>query len=136
MVSRQAMEDIIRCTRMETVRKKKFKIEFGKNPLLAASRRAKKTRRPSRKTGFAFWTPLRGWRDLELRTPGVRTPQRPSSGYLQFEDFKAFVVLLGSLGVDKKEYPQHQRATLGRLFEFLDADGDRQIVRNKYSKRI
>ncbi|CDJ37388.1 hypothetical protein, conserved [Eimeria tenella] len=70
VVSRQAMEDIIRCTRMET---------------------------------------------------------RPSSGYLQFEDFKAFVVLLGSLGVDKKEYPQHQRATLGRLFEFLDADGDRQI---------
>ncbi|KAL8440391.1 hypothetical protein Efla_000279 [Eimeria flavescens] len=50
-----------------------------------------------------------------------------SSGYLQFDDFKAFVVLLGSLGVDPKHYPQYQRMRLGKLFEYLDVDGDRRI---------
>lgn len=39
------------------------------------------------------------------------------------------MVLLGSLGVDPKEYLQHQKAALGRLFQWLDTDGDRQIVR-------
>ncbi|OEH74315.1 ubiquitin carboxyl-terminal [Cyclospora cayetanensis] len=49
------------------------------------------------------------------------------SGYLQFDDFKAFVVLLGSLGVDPKQYPQYQKMLLGKLFESLDTDGNQRI---------
>lgn len=37
-------------------------------------------------------------------------------------------MLLGSLGVDPKQYPQYQKMRLGRLFEYLDVDGDRRIV--------
>lgn len=55
--------------------------------------------------------------------------QHVYSGYLQFDDFKAFVVLLGGLGVEP-EFAEHQKATLGRLFDWLDTDGDRQIVRH------
>lgn len=54
-----------------------------------------------------------------------------SSGYLRFDDFKAFVVLLRSLGVDSRQYPQYQRMRLGKLFEYLDADGDQSIVRRR-----
>ncbi|CDI76251.1 hypothetical protein EAH_00016980 [Eimeria acervulina] len=38
-------------------------------------------------------------------------------------------------GVDPKEYLQHQKAALGRLFQWLDTDGDRQIHETPHQQR-
>ncbi|PFH35889.1 EF hand domain-containing protein [Besnoitia besnoiti] len=59
------------------------------------------------------------------------------SGYINFDQFKALIMLLGQLGVAPEEYQAFQENRLQKLFRSLDTDSDNKIVRpNAYSRRL